>query len=194
MKKIALAVLSLGLLVSGCSAGAEKDEKVAEKSGKAKEQSVVPKYAISDEYYKTTIPFDGGKARGLVVQGLNSRLDIDEFETGLMRIAKESFSTKDNFLKGGKALDTQTIQMLVKRKRTDAEQKELEDKLKKDAVKFPNIGLNPALGTGSESLEVKNKKNPIYISNILEHDYYVKKGDNDEERVGMVVGLAMNLF
>lgn len=192
MKKIALAVLSLGLLVSGCSAGADKDEKVAEKSGKAKEQSVVPKYAISDEYYKTTIPFDGGNARGLVVQGLNSRLDIDEFETGLMRIAKESFSTKDNFLKGGKALDTQTIQMLVKRKRTDAEQKELEDKLKKDAVKFPNIGLNPALGTGSESLEVKNKKNPIYISNILEHDYYVKKGDNGEERVGMVVGLAMN--
>ena len=192
MKKIALAVLSLGLLVSVCSAGADKDEKVAEKSGKAKEQSVVPKYAISDEYYKTTIPFDGGNARGLVVQGLNSRLDIDEFETGLMRIAKESFSTKDNFLKGGKALDTQTIQMLVKRKRTDAEQKELEDKLKKDAVKFPNIGLNPALGTGSESLEVKNKKNPIYISNILEHDYYVKKGDNGEERVGMVVGLAMN--
>lgn len=192
MKKIALAVLSLGLLVSGCSAGADKDEKVAEKSGKAKEQSVVPKYAISDEYYKTTIPFDGGNARGLVVQGLNSRLDIDEFETGLMRIAKESFNTKDNFLKGGSALDTQVIQMLVKRKRTDAEQKELEDKLKKDAVKFPNIGLNPALGTGSESLEVKNKKNPIYISNILEHDYYVKKGDNGEERVGMVVGLAMN--
>ncbi|MFB6587146.1 CamS family sex pheromone protein [Bacillus thuringiensis] len=192
MKKIALAILSLGLLVSGCSAGADKDEKVAEKSGKAKEQSVVPKYAISDEYYKTTIPFDGGNARGLVVQGLNSRLDIDEFETGLMRIAKESFNTRDNFLKGGSALDTQVIQMLVKRKRTDAEQKELEDKLKKDAVKFPNIGLNPALGTGSESLEVKNKKNPIYISNILEHDYYVKKGDNGEERVGMVVGLAMN--
>ncbi|PES35843.1 CamS family sex pheromone protein [Bacillus thuringiensis] len=192
MKKIALAILSLGLLVSGCSAGADKDEKVAEKSGKAKEQSVVPKYAISDEYYKTTIPFDGGNARGLVVQGLNSRLDIDEFETGLMRIAKESFNTKDNFLKGGSALDTQVIQMLVKRKRADAEQKELEDKLKKDAVKFPNIGLNPALGTGSESLEVKNKKNPIYISNILEHDYYVKKGDNSEERVGMVVGLAMN--
>lgn len=192
MKKIALAVLSLGLLVSGCSAGADKDEKVAEKSGKAKEQSVVPKYAISDEYYKTTIPFDGGNARGLVVQGLNSRLDIDEFETGLMRIAKESFSTKDNFLKGGKTLDTQYIQMLVKRKRTDAEQKELEDKLKKDAVNFPNIGLNPALGAGSESLEVKNKKSPIYISNILEHDYYVKKGEKDEERVGIVVGLAMN--
>ncbi|PEC86084.1 hypothetical protein COK00_29095 [Bacillus cereus] len=188
MKKIALAVLSLGLLVSGCSAGADKDEKVVEKSGKAKEQSVVPKYAISDEYYKTTVPFEGGEARGLVVQGLNSRLDIDEFETGLMRIAKESFSTKDNVLKGGKFLDTQYIQMLVKRKRTDAQQKELEDTLKKDAVKFPNIGLNPALGAGSESLEVKNNKSPIYISNILEHDYYVNKN----ELSGIVVGLAMN--
>ncbi|HDX9612892.1 CamS family sex pheromone protein [Bacillus toyonensis] len=192
MKKIALAVLSLGLLVSGCSVGADKDEKVAEKSGKAKEQAVVPKYAISDEYYKTTVPFDAGSARGLVVQGLNNRLDIDEFETGLMRIAKESFNTKDYFFKGGSTLDDQTVKMLVKRKRTDAEQKELESKLKKDAVKFPNIGLNPALSEGSESLEVKNKKNPIYISNILEHNYYVKKGDKDVELGGIVVGLAMN--
>ncbi|PFJ16429.1 hypothetical protein COD67_13710 [Bacillus cereus] len=192
MKKIALAVLSLGLLVSGCSMGANKDEKVVEKSGKAKEQAVVPKYSISDEYYKTTIPFSGGAARGLVVKDLNNRLDIDEFETGLMRIAKESFSTKDYFFQGGKVLDAQTIQMLVNRKKTDVEQKELEDKLKKNAVKFPNIGLNPALGEGSESLEVKNKKNPIYISNILEHDYYVKKGEKDVELGGIVVGLAMN--
>ncbi|CAM4036428.1 MULTISPECIES: CamS family sex pheromone protein [Bacillus] len=192
MKKIALVILSLGLLVSGCSTGANKDEKVVEKSGKAKEQAVIPKYSISDEYYKTTVPFDPGKARGLVVQGLNSRLDIDEFETGLMRIAKESFSTKDYFFKGGNVLDAQTIQMLVKRKRTDAEQKDLEDKLKKDAVKFPNIGLNPALSEGPESLEVKNKKNPIYISNILEHDYYEQKGENAAEPSGIVVGLAMN--
>ncbi|OJD61224.1 CamS family sex pheromone protein [Bacillus sp. NH11B] len=192
MKKIALAVLSLSLLVSGCSMGSNKDEKTVEKSGKAKEQAVISKYSISDEYYKTTFPFDPGSARGLVGQSLNNRLDIDEFETGLMRIAKESFSTKDYFFKGGDVLDTQTIQMLVKRKRTDAQQKELEDKLKKDAVKFPNIGLNPALGEGSESLEVKNTKNPMYISNILEHDYYLQNGDKGTEPDGVVVGLAMN--
>ncbi|MGE6598405.1 CamS family sex pheromone protein [Bacillus proteolyticus] len=192
MKKIALAVLSLSLLVSGCSMGSNKDEKTVEKSGKAKEQAVISKYSISDEYYKTTFPFDPGSARGLVGQSLNNRLDIDEFETGLMRIAKESFSTIDYFFKGGDVLDTQTIQMLVKRKRTDAQQKELEDKLKKDAVKFPNIGLNPALGEGSESLEVKNTKNPMYISNILEHDYYLQNGDKGTEPDGVVVGLAMN--
>lgn len=32
----------------------------------------------------------------------------------------------------------------------------------------------------------------MYISNILEHDYYVQKGENDVERGGIVVGLAMN--
>ena len=87
--------------------GSNKDEKAVEKSGKAKEQAVIPKYSISDEYYKTTVKFDPGRARGLVVQGLNNRLDIDEFETGLMRIAKESFSTKDYFFKGGNVLDAQ---------------------------------------------------------------------------------------
>ncbi|PEE38539.1 CamS family sex pheromone protein [Bacillus pseudomycoides] len=192
MKKIALAVLSLGLLLSGCSTGIKKEEKVVEKSGTSKEQAIVPKYSISDEYYKTVAPFDPASARGLVVQGLNSRLDIDEFETGLMRIAKESFSTKDYLFQGGKYLDKETVQMLVKRKRTDAEQKELEEKLKKDAVKFPNIGLNPALEAGSESLEVRNKKTPMYLSNILEHDYYVPKGDKEVELGGVVIGLAMN--
>ncbi|WP_207573295.1 CamS family sex pheromone protein, partial [Cronobacter sakazakii] len=172
--------------------GSNKDEKVVEKSGKAKEQAVIPKYSISDEYYKTTVQFDPGEARGLVGQSLNNRLDVDEFETGLMRNAKESFSTKDYFFKGGKFLDAQNIQMLVKRKRTDAEQKELEDKLKKDAVKFPNVGLNPALSEGSESLEVKNKKSPMYISNILEHDYYLQNGNKSTEPDGVVVGLAMN--
>ncbi|MBO1582146.1 MULTISPECIES: CamS family sex pheromone protein [Bacillus] len=192
MKKIALAVLSLGLLVSGCSTSIKKEEKVVEKSGNSKEQAIVPKYSISDEYYKTTVPFESGSARGLAVQQLNSRLDIDEFETGLMRIAKESFSTKDYLFQGGKYLDKDTAQMLVKRKRTDAEQKELEEKLgKKEADKIPNIGLNPPLEGGSESLEVRNKKSKIYLSNILEHDYYARKGDQ-VELGGVVVGLAMN--
>ncbi|MBO1627777.1 CamS family sex pheromone protein [Bacillus cereus] len=192
MKKIALAVLSLSLLLSGCSTGIKKEEKVVDKSGKSKEQAIVPKYSISEDYYKTTVPFDPGSARGLVVQGLNSRLDIDEFETGLMRIAKESFSTKDYLFQGGKFLEKEMVQMLVKRKRTDAEQKELEEKLgKKEADKLPNIGLNPALDPGSESLEVRNRKKPIYLSNILEHDYYARKGDQ-VELGGIVIGLAMN--
>ncbi|MBJ8206250.1 CamS family sex pheromone protein, partial [Bacillus cereus] len=66
MKTRALAGVRPGLRGRGWRAGADKDEKLAGKSRTAKEQAVAPKYALSDQYYKTTLPFDGGKARCLV--------------------------------------------------------------------------------------------------------------------------------
>lgn len=188
MKKVILAALSLGLLLSGCSIGPKKEEKIVEK-GNSKEKSIISKYSISDEYYKTAVPFVKGSARGLVVQGLNSRLDVDEFETGLMRIAKESYSTKDYIFQGGKYLDKETIQALIGRKRTPEQQSNYEKTMKK---KLPN-GLNPALPPGeSESLQARNEKSPIYLAQILEQDYLKIKGDNQAELGGVVIGLAMN--
>lgn len=190
MKKLTLLIASLWLLLSGCSPGFQKDEKIVKDTSDSKESAVVPKYSISDEYYKTLIPFQKGAARGLVVQGLNSRLDMDEFETGLMRIAQKTFSTKDYLFQEGQYLDKRTAQLLVERKRTDAQQAELEKKLNK---KVPNIGLNPVLEENAAgTAEEKNAKSPIYISNILEHNYLVKKSDNKVELGGVVIGLAMN--
>ncbi|GAA3317323.1 hypothetical protein GCM10020331_015730 [Ectobacillus funiculus] len=57
------------------------------------------KYSISDEYYKNPHSISKkGAARGLVVQGLNSRLDMDEFETGLMRIAQKNLQYEELFI------------------------------------------------------------------------------------------------
>ncbi|MFD0767781.1 CamS family sex pheromone protein [Bacillus sp. CGMCC 1.60114] len=189
MKKVILAVLSLGLLLSGCSTSLKKEDKVVEKTGNSKNQAVVPKYSISDDFYKTAVTSsDAGSARGLVAQGLNSRLDVDEFETGLMRIAKESFSTKDYVLQGGKYLDKDTIQALLGRKRTSEAQANLEKVAKK---KLPN-GLNPELPAGeSETLTARNEKSPLYLAQILEQDY-LKVKDNQAELGGVVIGLAMN--
>ncbi|WP_020062901.1 CamS family sex pheromone protein [Bacillus sp. 123MFChir2] len=188
MKKVILAALSLGLLLSGCSIGPKKEEQISEK-GNSKEKSIISKYSISDDYYKTALPFEKGSARGLAVKGLNSRLDVDEFETGLMRIAKESYSTKDYIFQGGKYLDKDTIQALIERKRTPEQQSNLEKALKK---KLPN-GLNPALPPGEpETLEARNQKSPMYLSQILEQDYLKIKGENEAEIGGVVIGLAMN--
>jgi protein involved in sex pheromone biosynthesis len=196
MKKLAILITSIGLILSGCGPSFQKDEKIVQKSGKSKENSIIPKYSISKEYYKTIIPFKEGAARGLVVQGLNTRLDIDEFETGLMRIAQESFSTKDYLFQEGQYLDKETIQQLVARKRTDAQQaaeekRQAETSNKK--VKVPNIGLNPPYDKDAPgSTEEKNAKSPIYLANILEHDYLVKKESGKAELGGVVIGLAMN--
>ncbi|CAG9612368.1 hypothetical protein BACCIP111899_01541 [Bacillus rhizoplanae] len=189
MKKVILAVLSLGLLLSGCSADLKKEDKVVEKSGDSKDKAILPKYSISDDFYKTAVPFKSGSAHGLAVQGLNSRLDVDEFETGLMRIAKESYDTKDYFYQEGKYLDKDTIQALLGRKRTPEQQANLEKVSKK---KLPN-GLNPELPAGeSETLQAKNEKSPIYLAQILEQDYLKTKSNNEAELSGVVIGLAMN--
>ena len=190
MKKVILTVLSLGLLLSGCSTSLKKEDKVVDKTGNSKNQAVVPKYAISDDFYKTAVTSsDAGSARGLVAQGLNTRLDVDEFETGLMRIAKESFSTKDYVLQSGKYLDKDTVQALLGRKRTPEAQADLEKVAKK---KLPN-GLNPALPAGeSETLTARNEKSPLYLASILEQDYLKVKDNNQAELGGVVIGLAMN--
>ncbi|WP_028401205.1 CamS family sex pheromone protein [Ectobacillus panaciterrae] len=195
MKKLAILITSLGLILSGCGPSLQNNEKVVQNSSKSKGSSIVPKYSISDDYYKTIVPFKDGAARGLVVQGLNSRLDVDEFETGLMRIAKDSFSTKDYLFQEGQLLSKTTIQQLVDRKRTDAQQADVEKKQaeanKKVAV--PNIGLNPEYDPNAPgSTENKNAKSPIYLSSILEHDYLVKNSDGKVEVGGVVIGLAMN--
>lgn len=189
MKKVILAVLSLGLFLSGCSTDLRKEDKVVEKSGDSKSKAVIPKYSVSDDYYKTAVPFETGSARGLAAQGLNSRLDVDEFETGLMRISKELYDTKDYFFQEGKYLDKDTIQALLGRQRTPEDQANLEKVSKK---KLPN-GLNPALPAGeSESLQARNEKSPLYLAQILEQDYLKIKDNNQAELGGVVIGLAMN--
>ncbi|WP_042761660.1 CamS family sex pheromone protein, partial [Streptococcus sobrinus] len=35
-------------------------------------------------------------------------------------------------------------------------------------------------------------KAPLYLANILEHNYYVAKDNNEKELGGVVIGLAMN--
>ena len=70
-----------------------KEEEITQKTAKSSEKAIIPKYNISDSYYKMVLPF--GKARVLTADRLNTRLDIDEFETGLMRLAQDTFPTDD---------------------------------------------------------------------------------------------------
>lgn len=183
-------MLSLGLFISGCSIGGKEEGN--ESSGKESEQATLSEYSISNDYYKTQIPFEEGAAPGSVNR-LNNRLDIDEFETGLMRIANESFSTEDYFYQNGSFLDQDTINALVKRKRIEEEVPEEKDDKKKDKNKQPNIGLNPPLPEGPpETLEKRNEKAPLYLADVLEQDYYVANDNGEMELGGVVIGLAMN--
>jgi protein involved in sex pheromone biosynthesis len=185
MKKIAVLLSVFMLILSACAPKFEQEEEIVQQTDNKQQKAIIPKYNISESYYRTILPFKPGEARGLVVENLNTRLDVDEFESGLMRLAQERFSPKDYVFQEGQYLDKKTIQSWLKRKLTKKQLKE--EKI--DESK--NIGLNPMMNDEGTN-EEKNTKSPLYLAHIMEHDYLVKNDDEKVQLGGVVIGLAMN--
>ncbi|ONK24605.1 CamS family sex pheromone protein [Siminovitchia sp. FSL H7-0308] len=179
-----LSLLMAGVLLTGCAPGFNNNSEGSKKTkDDQKEASIIPNYQMSDSY-RTTLPFEPSKARGLVVSNLNSRYDINEFENGLMRIAKEEFSPDKYVFQEGQHLDKDTVSLWLNRKFTKEQLKE------RGLKEEQNVGLNP-LNDGKGSVEEQNQKNPIYLAHILEHNYLIKN-DKSVKLSGVVVGLALN--
>lgn len=191
MKKLLLLLTMLTLVLSACAPfGGKEEEEVTQKTDETKETketAIIPMYNISDSYYKMVLPFKQGAARGLTAERLNTRLDIDEFETGLMRLATESFNTNDYLFQEGQHLDEDTVLSWLARKKTGSDLKKAE----KDDKDFKNLGLNPAL-PNSGSTKSKNENSPIYLASMLEHNYLIRKDKNSLQLGGVVIGLALN--
>lgn len=184
MKRLAVLTVSLLLLLSGCIPNAQKQEEVIQKDDETKEIAIIPKYKLGDQYYRTILPFKPSGARGLVVSNLHTRYDIQEFETGLMRIAQRTFDPNKYLFQEGQKLDKETVRAWLNRKYTDKQLKE------QNISETNNLGLNPTDDGGGDIVE-RNKKNPIYLAHILEHNYLLKDGDN-VSLSGVVIGLALN--
>lgn len=184
MKKLSIIALSLVFLLSACAPNFQKKDEVVQTKEKAKEKAIIPKYKISDKYYRTLLPFKPGEARGLIVNNLNTRYDINEFEMGLMRISQQTFDPDKYVFREGQELKRNTVKLWLNRKMTKAQ-------LKEEGLKeSENIGLNP-LNDEKGDPKAQNTKNPIYLAHILEQDYMVK--DNDTVKLGGVsIGLALN--
>ncbi|CAM3995987.1 CamS family sex pheromone protein [Mesobacillus zeae] len=193
MRKFFIAAFSIVLLLAGCAPNFQKEEHVVQKKDNdTKEKAIIPKYKISEKYYRTIIPFEPGAARGQVVNNLNTRYDISEFETGLMRIAQNTFDTEKYVFKEGQYLKSETVQSWLNRKLTPEQLKENQQRNEEPMNEKDNVGLNPA-DPGGGSIEDRNEKNPIYLSHILEHNYLVKTDDKGTYQLGGVtIGLALN--
>ena len=118
MRKLSLLALALVILLSGCAPNFQKQENVVQTKEKTEEKAIIPKYNISDNYYRTILPFVPGEARGLIVGNINTRYDINEFETGLMRIAQHQFDPKTYLFREGQELKRNTVRLWLNRKFT----------------------------------------------------------------------------
>ena len=185
MRKIFCGILAIVLVLTGCAPNFQKQEEVVQNQKDSEEKAIIPKYKISDEYYRTILPFKPSESRGMVVNNVNTRYDINEFETGLMRVAQNSFDPDKYLFQEGQYLKKKTVSLWLNRQFTPAQL--AEEGLKESE----NIGLNP-LNEGTGDIKTQNEKNPIYLAHILEHDYLIK-GENDKVSLGgVVIGLALN--
>jgi protein involved in sex pheromone biosynthesis len=186
VRKISLLALSLVFLLSACAPNFQKQNEVVQTKEKVEGKAIVPKYNISDSYYRTILPFEPGEARGLVVNNINTRYDLNEFEMGLMRIAQNTFDTEKYLFREGQEIEEDKIRLWLNRKYTKEQFKALqrEDKTIEDS---DNIGLNPA-DTGRSG----EPSSPIYLAHILEHDYLVKNEKGNVTLGGVTIGLALN--
>ncbi|MBY0097908.1 CamS family sex pheromone protein [Mesobacillus maritimus] len=180
--------VSVVLLLAACAPNFQQEDKIVqEEDAETSEKAIIPKYKISDDYYRTFMPFEPGEARGLVVNNLNTRYDIHEFETGLLRIAQNTFDTNKFVFKEGQYLDSATVSSWLNRKYTKEQLKD------RDMKEENNVGLNP-VDPGSGDIDTRNEENPIYLAHILEHNYLEEVGGKEGtyKLGGVVIGLAMN--
>ena len=185
MKKLMMLALSLSLLLAGCAPNFKSQEEVVQEDKNEKDKAIIPNYKISDKYYRTLLPFEPSESRGLVVNNISTKYDINEFETGLMRVAQNSFDPDKYLFQEGQYLKRETVQAWLNRKFTDDQLKERELKAE------DNIGLNPMIADGGD-IDKNNEKSPIYLAHILEHNYLLKNDDGKVGLGGVVIGLAMN--
>lgn len=178
MKKLMIFTLIIFFLAGCVPEFDPEDEVIQEESDQTEEKAIIPRFQISDSYYRTISPFKPSESRGLVVNRLHTRLDSDEMEEGLLRIAQQIFSTDRYFYQDGQYLDKDTVTSWIRRY---------------DEADNPQ-GLNPALPAAGSAEEIQkaHEENPIYLAHILEQNFLVKTDEDKVRLGGIAIGLAMN--
>lgn len=112
MKKMALSFAVVSLLLGACSNNtiSKKDEVIQKDT---KEKSMIPRTAVSKDYYRTVIPLKEQKVINTANIKTNSKLDLAEYENGLMNIAKEQFDTESHVLQLSQYIPEKLVDELV---------------------------------------------------------------------------------
>ncbi|MGE6489146.1 CamS family sex pheromone protein [Paenisporosarcina sp. NPDC076898] len=172
LKRWIPAVISLALL-TGCIPS--KDTKVITETEKSEEAAtIIPSMQISEQYYRTLLPYQESVSRGLVVSNIYSKYDVKEVESGLLRLSQRTFSPDDYFFQEGQMLEGEKLSNWLARSSQSKE------------------GLNPSRPEKVNMTAELAKKAPIYLAHIVEQNYLVKSGENEVKLGGVSIGLAMN--
>jgi protein involved in sex pheromone biosynthesis len=196
-KRSILIILSAVVALSGCiplDNLQPRQEEVVKEGGEEETVFKTPKIKTHDKFYQSLIEnqegeltYNPGESRGEITGGVDNRIDVDELETGLMRLAQGHFDVENYFFQEGQFIDNLTIRNWLTRSSVP------DDKLYDSNSEMEQKGLNPALPDSYHEASVDEKKgmeenNPKVLSYILEQNYLVSR--NDQLKVG---GIAIAL-
>ncbi|WP_338779724.1 CamS family sex pheromone protein [Metabacillus sp. FJAT-52054] len=187
MKKWIVILAACSMLLSACAPSFGDDNEVVQETNNEKQKAIIPKSTISDADYSVVLPFKTGAARGLTAENLNTRLDLDQFETGLMDLAQEPFPSKNNYYyQEGQYLKEDQVRGWLRYKYEGKALETKEKEAKDSKQEFSNAGLNPVIS------DLEATDTPKYLASVLEQNYFKRVDDKTIELGGVMIGIALN--
>ena len=176
MNRRLLPAMVVTAMLAGCSLPSlSKDSTVVQtnQSKNKEETTIIPSMQIDDQYYRTLLPYKESVSRGLIVSNINTKYDVKEAESGLLRLSQQAFDPSKYYFQEGQYLDKDTVTSWLSRSNQDP------------------AGLNPRT-TKSMTPTERAKNAPIYLAHIVEQNYLQETGKNKVKLAGVSIGLALN--
>ncbi len=139
--------------------------------------------SIDEGDYRTIVPQPESEVRGVANNTIDTNLDLDAMETGLMEISKEYADPDTYIYQPGTIITSDEAQSLVGREYTS---EQFVDVLELDAD-AQNIGLNMPLEDGADP-----EDNKIYVNTIIEQDYFTYDENNEKVIDKVAIGFGMD--
>jgi len=177
MKRISVLLgLIAVLLLGGClpSFGEQDKELIQDNEESVEETVIIPDIQLKEEFYRTLLPFKKSASRGLILNNIRTKYDIQESEEGLLRLSTQYFDPKNHFFQEGQHIDEDMAISWLRRKSADN----------------PD-GLNPET-TDKMSEEEIAEEAPNYLAHIVEQNFLVMTDDKKVRLDGISIGLALN--
>ena len=175
--KSKLLVLLTGsiILLTACATPDETGETTSDGSQTdlVAEETTSTSRQLSDEYYRSLITdgeYKPSVNRGASF-GTNSSYNLKAFETGLLEISQNYFSTDSHLIQEGQYLDSTIVNTWLGRYTPSGEGFDQYGDPKTTKEGSENLeGLNPQ-HNGSK---IENERTPIYLKSILEQNFMVE--------------------
>ncbi|MFA9558413.1 CamS family sex pheromone protein [Evansella sp. AB-rgal1] len=200
--KLSLVFVSLLLVFTGCIPSLERGEEeiiIVEETEETEEQQFIltPTIDTPENFYRNVLK-DGSyyrsDTRGNVRHWMSNRIDINQFELGLMEIATTRFNQDQFYFREGDTLSAQRTMSWLRRYDRFSNTEGLNPELNNDDDDVVEItqGRKKFAELAYDELLERMRERPQVFAHMIEHQYFHV---TDEERVelgGIVIGVALN--